>query len=385
MKRRMALPLAAGLLVAAMLPGPALAGTLLGSTDQSNTSLDTSLALGQNVAQTFTAGKTGLLTGVNLHLSALSGGTANLYLTNTVSDHPNTASGILVTSAAQSPGTSGSWLTFQFAYPWHIVAGTKYSVVLWGTLVMGFADASTGNKYSSGEAFTLTGSMSSGTWDTTGLSGIDLAFETVVDAQSTTVAWNKASVPAGVSTALTLTETFVFPTWQGPEPSVLGARPATATGYGATVKAATWPSWFTPTGVACTGPIAPEASTSGCNLANVLAHANMSLVTSGGTATMTITGTGAPGTGDMGPSATATAQSCATYEVIPDVEPAQVAPECVNGSGSIAVGASPPPTVTGAPSSRSDEGSPGWLLIFGLAGAIGMATLVARRNRALTH
>jgi uncharacterized repeat protein (TIGR01451 family) len=131
MKRR-ALALFAGLLLLGLMPGPTLAGSA-GVLDQSNPSTDTPTTIcwghsSGDLAQTFTADKSGTLTEVDLWMWWDGTGTATV-----TASIENTSSGTpvgppLATATANVTSTP-AWVQFFPAPPVTITSGTAYAIV----------------------------------------------------------------------------------------------------------------------------------------------------------------------------------------------------------------------------------------------------------------
>jgi hypothetical protein len=134
MKRRaLALALCAGLLLPGLMPGATLAIATPVYLDQSNTTYTSNVS--GKLAQTFTAGQSGILSQVDLFLASLNSGGATL----SVSIYPTDASGTPVTTGtalatsgiASVPynASTGVWIEFSFASPCSVTAGTMYAIV----------------------------------------------------------------------------------------------------------------------------------------------------------------------------------------------------------------------------------------------------------------
>ena len=123
--------LAAGLILG--VAGSASAGTL----DQQQTDHDSSVGLyvGQNPAQTFTAGITGVLDQVDLHLCCKDGSPVEpltVEIRNTSAGEPGTsvlASTSLPMSALANDPLDGEWVPVTFGTPAAVMAGTQYALV----------------------------------------------------------------------------------------------------------------------------------------------------------------------------------------------------------------------------------------------------------------
>lgn len=386
--------LVAGMLLVALLPGAAIGSPLPpGALDQSNDPDPAALANGHTIgttgaiAQTFTAGKTGLLTRIQLYVNG----------TGPMSVSINTISGGIPTGAPLASSTAGftsfeGWVDFPFALPVSVTAGVKYAIVFnTGTLAAAWGSLDT---YSGGQALIFTGSwVSFQTWQSTS-TFYDFAFKTFVDPQTTAVAWDKAQVTAGASTSLTMTETIVFPAYAVLIRNVTpNAGPATWT-----VKLNPLPAWFAVTGVACSPQVAD------CTLVGVLSASGSLVAPDGNPIVLTFTGTASPALGDAGTPGAALGVGCANYGASAPqvgVTPAADGIQCVQATANVAVVApapdptptpaptptptptprpttTPPPTTTGGSGSSGAPGFPLWLVPIGLIAAIGGAALLVR-------
>jgi hypothetical protein len=129
MKRR-ALALLTSLLLVYLVPGSAVAATA---------DLDQSTAYGPGhdfggavqLAQTFTAGKTGTLTSVDLDMRGSGSVTVTLKgATNGILDHNVVPIGAALATATASVTTASmGWVKFSFASPYAITSGNFYSIV----------------------------------------------------------------------------------------------------------------------------------------------------------------------------------------------------------------------------------------------------------------
>ena len=380
MKRR-ALAVCAGMLLLGLLPGPALAN-VPSNLDRSNNPsgvISVSLPSGPptTVAQTFTAGKSGLLSGVDLYLRMDPAGTVNLSIEGTTSGGLPDGTD-KVTSSASVPVTDG-WIHFSFWSPLSVTAGTLYAIVFSGVSTVAYASLDT---YPGGQGLLLSGS-----WTPFSSPAIDFAFRTYVDTVTVDLQWDKPQITAGASTPLTLTATMNF--FNGVE----------ASSYFAVVG--DLPSWYTVTGVTCPAQISPAD----CTAANLESGFHLSTFGTGATLTFTLVGTASPDAAAAGTSGSADGAGCLGYEVAEDVRPnAPTAAGCANGSASVqvvaaeasptpfqsiqgatavpSVAATPPPTSTGVGPASDDPGNTIWFLPIALVALFGgLLFLVSRQRR----
>jgi hypothetical protein len=203
--KRSALALSAGILLMALLPGSVMAIVPPGVLDQSNDpNLDGSHTMGaggtDDLAQSFTAGKTGLLTGVQLYMN-FSASSVNAKIETTAAGLPN---GILATSLPVTFNASG-WVDYSFPSPAEVFAGQTYAIVF--TTGANASATGSGDTYSGGQALIVDTVWKPVTVWSPSSALVDFAFRTFVDPQTTTVAWDKPQVVASSSTPLTLTVT----------------------------------------------------------------------------------------------------------------------------------------------------------------------------------
>ena len=229
-----------------------------------------------------------------------------------------------------------------------------------------------GDTYAGGQALTNVG-----TWVVVGGSLFDWAFKTLVDPQTTTLAWNHAQILGGATTPLTLTETIVFPGLFDPA-----------------VEQVALPSWFTVTGVTCSSQIAPGD----CILANVAPAGSMNVVSNGSPVVVTLTGTASPLVGAVRTTGTGSAEGCMIYTA-PDIAVPNQLPGgiCVTGNATVAVVAplgtppptatsgTPPPTATSGTRAPSEPGSSLLLLPMALLAFAGSSLLVVNRRTRSTR
>lgn len=370
--KRGALALCAGLLLVGLVPGLTLAIT-------STSNLDRSAATGATgatgtggplLAQTFTAGRGGLLTGFDLSLAV--NGTTSVTVAlqgvhnvggNMVPDGIQKAHGDeLVTGVSSS---TPSWVHFSFTSEPAVTAGTMYSIVFDSGGASG-AFGPPADLYAGGAAWSnpLSGWISIGSLS-------DFGFRTYVDDVGTVLQWDKPQITGGATTPLTLTETMTY------------ANGVEASHYTALLGLV--PTWFTPTGLTCSdtaGEIVPAS----CTLTN-LGNGFGSLIPSSSTGdilTFTITGTAAPASSAIGTQGLAGGNACINY---PDE-----LTFCGDGTATVDVvaaaatpapttAATPPPTSTGVGPSSDESGSTIWFLPIGLIALFGGLIALATRQR----
>jgi hypothetical protein len=262
-KRRVVGALAGGLLALAMLPGSAAAVTP-GSVDQSAAPGSSWYMFDWPISQSFTAGHSGQMNRVELHCRAAFAASVT----------------VTVTSATSWPATCATegWVSFIFQWPPMLTAGDQYTMdISSGGTPMEIAVAA--SDYAGGQAEDGSGPIS-------GVS--DFAFRTYMYTIDTTLTWSVADVPGGQSTSVTMTTVSHWPAT--PLEDFSGFA-----NYGMFLD--TIPSWFAPTGITCSAPIAAGD----CTVANFQAGIT-SIPIAGAEATVTIvvTGDAAPALGDVG-------------------------------------------------------------------------------------
>jgi hypothetical protein len=381
MKRR-ALAFCASLLLVALLPGSTLA-IPTSNLDQHNdpaTPLSTYwVGSESDLAQTFTAGKSGLLSGVDLYVRN-ENGSASL----TVSIEATTSglpTGSALASASSTVSSPAGWVHFSFPTPLSVVKDTVYAIVF-NTGGNGAWFGST-NTYPGGQAF-----IAGPPW-TAPVNLADFAFRTYVDTVGTQLLWDKPQITAGTSTPLTLTATMTY------------ANGVEATHYGALLKVA--PPWFTPIGITCSDT-ASKIVPADCTVLNFWnGFGNLIPASaSGDILTFIVTGTAAPASTDVGTPGTGMATACIHYPGAPEI--------CGDGTASVQVvaaaatpapttaatatptprpsptkAATPPPTSTGVGSSSDESGSTIWFLLGALIALFGgLLVLDIRRRRLIS-
>jgi hypothetical protein len=274
---------------------------------------------GSDLAQTFTAGKYGLLSGVDLYLAQDGSGSLTASIEATASGHPT---GPALVSASSTVSSTPGWVHFSFLTPLSVVKDTVYAIVF--NTGDGGAWYGSTDTYPGGQAL-----MAASPWNTLGDSP-DFAFRTYVDTVGTQLQWDKAQITAGTSTPLTLTATMTY---------VNGVE---ATHYGAFLGPPV-PTWFTPTGITCsdTANVIVQAD---CTLANFgSGFASFPASATGDILTVTVTGTAAPTSTDVGTPGTAMANACIYYTALTFCSDATASVDV------IAAAATPTPTPAATP------------------------------------
>jgi hypothetical protein len=385
MKRR-ALAICASLLLVALVPGSTLAINPTSNLDQYNDpamSLNHFVGTASDLAQTFTAGKSGLLSGVDLYIRDDVDGSLTVSIEATTSGLPT---GPVLKSASSAVSTPAGWVHFAFLTPLSVVKDSVYAIV--------FNTSDSGAWYGSTDTYPGGQALIAGPpWTAVpvNLNLADFAFRTYVDTVGTQLLWDKPQITAGTSTPLTLTATMTY---------VNGVE---ATHYGAFLGPPV-PTWFTPTGITCSDT-ASEIVPADCTLAN-FGSGFGNLIPAwalGDIMTFTVTGTAAPASSDVGTPGTAMANACiyylaltscgdafATVDVIAAATPAPstaapptVAPTVApTPTPSPTKAATPPPTSTGAGPASDDPGSTLWLLPLALIALFGgLLAFVTRQRR----
>lgn len=184
MNRKAVGVLAAAVLMLGLVPGLAHAGTL-DQQQTSNSSGAYNIFSGSANAQTFTAGITGALDQVDLHL--FQNGAVNAQLSVQIRDAPGGLVGdTVLASSGIGPGigaSPGAFMPIVFTAPAPIVAGVRYAIVVYTTTGGGSSYSwghSNSGPYASGQAF-----QGGGTHPPTGgsfsvIAGTDFAFRTYV-------------------------------------------------------------------------------------------------------------------------------------------------------------------------------------------------------------
>jgi hypothetical protein len=399
--KRGALALGAGLLLVGLVPGLTLAINPTSNLDQSSATGGISTG-GSLMAQTFTAGRGGLMTSVDLSLAINGTTTVSVALQGVhnvagemVPDGIQKAHGSRSVTGASS--STPSWVNFSFTSEPTVAAGTMYAVVFDPVAagVLGGADV-----YSGGAAWAR---PQAGWIPFASLA--DFGFRTYVDNVGTVLHWDKAQITGGITTPLTLTETMTY------------ANGVEANHY--TALLASWPTWFTPSGLTCSdtaGKIVPAD----CTLLN-LENGFGSLIpasTSGDILTFTVTGTAAPASSAIGTSSDAGGNACINYpdemtfcgdglavvDVIAAATPAPTTPAPTTPAPTTTAAATPtptpfqsllgatsvptraatlPPTSAGAGSGPDGTGSTIWFLPVALIALFGSLLVFDIRRRRL--
>jgi hypothetical protein len=370
MKRRAIAAVGAVMLALALAPGTAFGIPILGTLDQSTSPGTRVFMFGSisGVTQTVTAGRTGVLTAVELYCDG--GGSTVMVNVSVGSD----------TSGAQC-GTLG-WAFFPLFTP--VTAGQQFTIAITsGGTPMGLAESA--SDYSGGQATDVsTGERPQAGVPPTDVS--DFAFRTYVWVPSTTTySWNPNTITVGISTEVTLTTMTAFSemplgTLSGSGlPALDGSLPSDF--Y--TVKLAALPSWFSPTDIVCSAQVAPAD----CTVPKYLAGIHPTGDGSAMTVTIAITGDATPSAAGNG---TASGQGC-----IPGAGP--TGPD-ICSSGQAVLTATPVPTPSLSPAAsatapptaiapgESSSGGVGllWLpaLLFAVMGsALAFGTRQTRRLR----
>ena len=360
MKRSLA-ALAAAALALALAPGAAL-GAIMGDLDQSADVASPptmyEVAAGEGsafVTQTFTAGVTGVMTYVVLYCDPGEGSVEVDVMVGTPESH----------SSDSETCSAAGWLGFMALMP--VVAGQQYTIAVGSEEAFGLGVAAA--NYTGGAA----------AQDDSPIPGVsDFAFKTyVVELARTTYSWSTANVPAGASTAVTLTTTTVFP--EGVRENV---APAVAPESPWVVQLGALPSWFTPTSMQCS----PEVWAEDCNLAQYAAgiyvDPSLSQDEDDMIVVITIEGTASPAAADVGATGTASGQGCFNITG-PGGDPWNM---CDPGLAVLTVGTglTPPPSVTAGDSAPSSGTLPVWLLAGPLA-LFGVLAVGHRRWVSRTH
>ena len=168
----------------AMAPSVALAGTL---DQQQPTASGSGLNAQstQSVAQTFTAGLSGQLDQVDLHLEKLNNPTAPLSVELRDVSGGLPGSTVLasqsVPASSVPPSPAAAFVSINFLAPAPVAAGTQYAIVAYSANVfpVGYAwSLTTGNPYAAGAVYFASSAPPTTAWMPD--AGIDLAFRTYV-------------------------------------------------------------------------------------------------------------------------------------------------------------------------------------------------------------
>jgi hypothetical protein len=151
--KRLSLAVGAGLLLG-LLPGSTLAA--VGVLDQSNTTTGISLSSDVDLfAQSFTAGKSGSLTRVDLYMNGDGASPITVSIQATSGGVPNGT--VLATSGPGTASTSSDWVQFPFSSPATVTSGVTYAI-MFGTGANNFVFGS-GEAYAGGQALHFDGSV----------------------------------------------------------------------------------------------------------------------------------------------------------------------------------------------------------------------------------
>lgn len=338
MKRR-ALALGASLLLLGLMPGGVAAKTA-SNLDQinqpPNTNYSANASLG--LCQTFTAGRTGMLSRLDLNMASDG---ATIHYVEIHATDPSTG---LPTGAALASAwfnVNGPWDTVTFLRPASVTSGSVYAIVIPDTTNL-WAYGTTGTR-AGGQAY-----EDSSAWTALGAGEgepTNLGFAIFIDTVTTQLGWDKASITAGASTALTLTATMTF------------ANGLEASNYSAVLP--TLPAWFSVTGLACSAQVA-AADCATTKFPGFPAPILIVPVNNGAKVTFTITGTATPTLAAGGTSGTAASEACLVYlqpelNVVRPNAPGD--PGCADGAATVQV-AAPAPVPTPTPSSPAPTASP---------------------------
>jgi hypothetical protein len=318
------------------------------------------------LGHTFTAGKTGLLTHVELYLFVEMDGvgvpdaaTVEIQTTDPISRMPS-GSVIATATTSLSDTSPAMWYDFVFATPPQVTAGTRYAIVVTGAPDGGSSWYYTNPYTGGGQNLVNQGSG----WTVTPNSG--RAFRTYVF-PGPALHWSATSMVAGTTATLTLTETFTFP---GVVRNVrAGAQPAATGPY--YIEQVALPSWFTVTGASCSSQVNVT-----CDATSFLAGATLDVTPDGNPITVTLTGTASPPAGAAGTKGTVTGQTCLNPSGTPTCAPASA------DISILAPGATPPPSTTGS----GDEEAPdtiAWLLPAALIALLGATFVSMRRGQSV--
>jgi hypothetical protein len=367
--------LLAGAAVLALSAGGALA--IADTLDQHQDAYDAPSAFDAGdypTAQTFTAGISGQLDRVSLYAADVNGSTLTVNI-ETVDGSGYPTGTLLAPGATTTTVPVSGWFDATFSTAPSVVAGSKYAIVFGGSGYLRAGGTCTAGAYSGGQALAYWSSAWQAIASTSHFESCmtAFAFKTYVvsapPTQTTKLQWDKTQVPAGVTTPLTLTETFTFT--GGAAPTVVGV-PALSVGAGWSVKQVALPAWFTVAGVACSSQIA----LADCILANVAPGSTIPVTPDGNPIIVTLTGTASPAPSAGGTTGTATGEGCVT-PVVPNPVPVCLADQATVAVGAFTVTAAP--TTTGAKGPIGDSTPPLALLACLAFGGLGLAVVEVRR------
>jgi hypothetical protein len=356
MKKLFAVATSLALALVIVLPGvvtavPYMYGTLDQQADSSDSNyygLD-----GDTLVQTITPSKTGSISRLEVYCGWDGDGEISL-----------TVAGVSKDFTCYSPG---GWYTVVYTSTMPaVVAGQPFSMTVASPRdhygILGLAAAN----YTGG-TLTANGDPLDDYYDVK-----DLAFRIyTIESPATTYAWSLGSVPAGVSTPVTLNATINYPEL-GHEAMFSVANPA-AISLEYVAKFDALPSWFTPTGVTCSAQIVPSE----CQVAKLATGMAVTTSFDPMTVTVAIAGIAAPPTGASG-SGSAGGTGCIV------IASANI---CGNAQALLGVGsaaATLPISSTSSDSApASSSGMPVALLLVGGFASVmaALAAVMVRRNR----
>jgi hypothetical protein len=315
-----------------------------------------------NLAQTFTVGESGLLSGVDLYLSLFGGGSLTASIEATASSLPT---GSALASGSGAVSATAGWVHFALSTPLGVVKDSVYAIVINPTAGGDWYGSAT-DTYPGGQAFEA-GSPWTAVADPT-----DYAFRTYVDTATVQLVWNHTQITAGTSTPLTLTAAMTY--LNGPE----------ITGYN-TILAFNLPAWFTVNSITCPSAI----SLAHCNVADLTGGQGVGAISGGDVLTFSMTGTAVPSLANIGDQAAANGQTCLVVLVVGVIGPnQQQLPGCAEDTVAVTVVAAaatpaptPPPTSTGITPASDSPGSTIWLLPLALGALFGGLLVRVTRGR----
>jgi len=238
MGRRAVVPCAGVLLLLVLLPGPALAAATL---DQSNTVTGARWAGAATRAQTFTVGKTGTLTRVDLVLGETVPAPVTVKI-ESLDRSTGLPTGTVLSQASVTVG-SAPWFEFDLGSPQSFLANAHLAIVF--TLdTNGYVAGSSNNAYTRGQAL-VAGRAG---WAATGSGTDDYDFKTYVQAPVATPVPTAAPTP---TLAPTPTATPTLASIASTSPSPLATVSSGPTGPAVSA---------TPTATATSGPASAPAS-----------------------------------------------------------------------------------------------------------------------------
>lgn len=130
---------------------------ITGVLDQSNAVGTASVGSTADLAQTFTAGKSGLLTAVRLWMNGSGADPLSVAIEGTTAGEPDGSP--LAFSYSATPASEPGWVTFSFPYPIPLSAGTTYAMVFNTNQTGADAAWGSGDTYSGGQAMTYIGGL----------------------------------------------------------------------------------------------------------------------------------------------------------------------------------------------------------------------------------